>query len=235
SQASLGVTLPPGIELAGAALVSFSGLFGKAAVLSVPRPVGVTDAGQVLLVRPQELGGQTRLVLVGRATIVGNRIISDTTLAGAANAFEGVRVPGRYLFIRAAAPFGFVKGTVSGAAGGGFAGALISVNSFPIVALSGAAGAYVAAAPVGGSTLTALDPQRSDFGTAAARVPSAGSVASLNLQIATLVPTVTSIVPADGATNVPLSNPIVVRFSRSLESASVSGQNAGNATLTAPD
>ena len=232
---ALGVTLPPGFDLAGAALVTFTGSLAKSAVFSVPKPPAITDASQLRLVRPQELSGQTRLVLVGRATIVGNQILSDTTLPGVPDAFEGVRVPGRYFFIRSAAPFGFVRGTVSAPAGGGFGGALVSKDSYPIVALSAASGAYIEAAPVGAFTLTAVDLQRSDFGSSSGSMPGAGSVVALNIQIATAVPTVTSIAPLDGATNVPLASPVVVRFSRSLDPASVNGTNAGNAKLTVPN
>jgi hypothetical protein len=231
---NLGVSLPAGFDLAGAALVSFSGALAKPAVLAVARPPEMTDATRLLLVRPQELGGETRLVLVGRARIVGNQILSDSTLPGVSDTLEGVRIPGRYFFIRSAQPFGFVKGTVTSGASP-FAGALVSNSTFPIVALSAQSGAYVEAAALGAFTLTALDLQRSDFGSADANMPAAGSVVALNLQIATALPTVTSVVPSDGATNVPLSNPVTVRFSRSLDPASVNGTNAGNATLTAPD
>ena len=109
---TVGVVMPPGLDLAGSALVTFTGSLGKAATLSVPKPASVTDASRVLLVRAEELGGQTRLVLVGRATIIGNRLLSDTTLQGAPGVFEGVRVPGRYVFVRSAVPIGFAKGTV---------------------------------------------------------------------------------------------------------------------------
>ncbi|MCP6726410.1 hypothetical protein NL526_30595, partial [Klebsiella pneumoniae] len=76
---------------------------------------------------------------------VGNQIVSDTTLAGAADVFEGVRLPGRYLFVRTSTPFGFSKGLVSSPSGGGFSGALASTDTFPIVALSSGVGTYVSA------------------------------------------------------------------------------------------
>ena len=232
---TVGVVMPSGLDFVGSALVTFTGSLGKAATLSVPKPASVTDASRVLLVRAQELDGQTRLVLVGRATIVGNRLLSDTTLQGAAGAFEGVRVPGRYLFVRSAVPIGFARGTVSAAGTGGFAGAVVSATGLPIVALSATTGAYVEATGIGAVNLTALDLQQTDTGTASATVPSQGSVVTVDLQIVAVAPRVTSITPADGASNVPLANPVVISFSRAIDPVSINGANAGNVTLAGPD
>ena len=235
TSANLGVTLPPGVDLAGAALVTFSGSLVKAAALQVPRPSGTTDASQLLLVRAQDVGGQTRLVLVGRARIVGDQIVSDTTLNGVPDVFEGVRVPGRYVFVHTSGPIGFANGTVIGSDGSQLAGGLVSVSTLPLVALSATSGAYVAAAATGAVSATALDLQRSDVGTAAGTIASSGAVIQLDLRIVAALPQVTAITPADGASNVPLSNPIVVRFSRPVDPASVNGQNAGNVVVAGPD
>ncbi len=232
--ANFGVTLPPGINAAGAALVTFSGTLDRPATLSIPRPAGLADSARLLLVRPQEIGGETRLVLVGRGVIVGGQILSDTTLNGA-DVFEGVRVGGRYLFVSATSAFGFARGQVSGAAGGPFAGALVSASGFPIVSISGSAGGYVAAAAVGSVALTATDLVNADSGSATGDLASAGAVLPLDVQIAASVPRVTAIVPADGALNVPLSDPIVVRFSKAIAAASINGANAGNVRLVPPD
>ncbi|MEO8678604.1 MAG: PKD domain-containing protein [Vicinamibacterales bacterium] len=231
--ATYGVTLPPGLAVAGAALVDFAGTLDRPATLSTAKPAALAGSTRLLLVRAQELGGESRLVLVGRGVIVGDRILSDTTLNGV-DAFEGIRVGGRYFFISSTNAFGFASGQVTAAAGGPFAGALVSANGFPIVSLSRTAGAYAAAALVGPVSLTATDLVNADAGSGAGVLGSAGAVLPLDLQIAVVVPRVTAVVPADGASNVPLSEPIVVRFSKAIDAASVNGANAGNVRLMSP-
>ena len=45
----------------------------------------------------------------------------------------------------------------------------------------------------------------------------------------------TAITPADGASNVPLANPVIISFSRAINPASINGANAANVTLAGPD
>ena len=231
---TLGITLPPGVSVAGGALVTFSGTLARSATLSLTKPAAVGAATPLLLVRAQEVGGETRLVLVGRGVVAGSQMVSDTTLNGA-EAFEGIRVAGRYFFVTPTDPFGFARGLVRGTTGGPFAGAVVSAANFPIVSLSQASGGYVGAALVGVVTLTAVDLINADAGAGTGTLASAGAVLPIDLQLGLSVPRVTSVSPVDGATNIALSDPIVVRFSKAIAPASVNGANAGNVRLALAD
>src|SRR5438093_6850346 len=141
--------MPDGIDLVAAALVSIGEPLGAPALLSVPRPPQLTTDRGVLLVRLQELGGETRLVLVGVGVLGVDRLVSDIKVPGSDVALDGVRAAGRYLFVKVNTPFGFAAGQVTGVDGAAFAGALVSANSLPFVALSRSGGGYIVAAAVG--------------------------------------------------------------------------------------
>ena len=96
SSAALGLPMPDGVDLVGAMRLDFTGTLALPATASVPTPPSLGDTTGILLVRLQELEGQTRLVLVGLGRVAGNRVVSDVSLAGSGNVFEGVRVAGRY-------------------------------------------------------------------------------------------------------------------------------------------
>ena len=232
SLGATGLTLPAGLTFIDGAVVSFTGALGAPITLAVPQPAQVSANSQVLLVREQELAGQTQLVLVGLGKVAGGQIVSDTSLGGAAGVFEGPLVPGRYLFLLATTDIGFITGTVTGVDGKPFSGALVSVNTLSVVALSHQSGTYVEAAATGAVTATALDVVKTDSGTAPGAIGNRGDVIQLALQLSSSVPAVTSITPTDGSTNFPLTNPIVATFSKGIDPSTVSGLNATNATLT---
>jgi hypothetical protein len=146
----IGAALPTGFERLGSVLVSLTGgVLSGSAVVSIPRPSGLAEAAQILLARADTIQGQTRLVLVGQGRVDGDRVVSVARLPRNQIPFEGVRVGGRYVFLRPVAPVGFVAGQVLGATGTAFAGALVSTDSVPLVALSRVPGGYVAAAGFG--------------------------------------------------------------------------------------
>ena len=229
----LGLPMPTGLELVGAAELSLDGapLNGTGA-LSIPKPAGLADGTQLLLARIATLRDRSRLVLVALARVDGDRVISVPMLPLNQVPMEGVRTSGRFVFLRPASPVGFFTGRVITPAGDGFAGAQVSADPFPVVSLSRAAGVYVAAALVGDVTLEALDLQTSDKGTAEATLAAAGQEQSLDLRLHPEPPRVTSVTPASGARNVPVSTPVVVVFSEPIDPATVSGTGAGNVALT---
>src|SRR5262249_27527815 len=69
--ANFGVTIPPGINVVGAARIAFSGRLDRSAVLSAPRPAGLPDNASILLVRAADISGETKLVLVARGVVLG--------------------------------------------------------------------------------------------------------------------------------------------------------------------
>lgn len=227
-----GLLAPPGLSLAGAMQLGFEGTLQLPAALSIPQPAGLTDPSRALLVQVLEVGGRTRLVLRALARLSGGRLISDVTLGGAPTALEGVRTPGRYLFLQSDAPLGFAAGLVRGTANAPFAGALVTTTAFAVVSVSRGDGAYFAAARSGPTTFVAADVVRNDRGTGAATLPF-NAVAPLDLTLAPQPPTVTAITPANGAVNVALSSAITVTFSKPIDVASITGANAGNVALAA--
>ncbi|HEY3547196.1 MAG TPA: Ig-like domain-containing protein [Propionicimonas sp.] len=232
----LGITLPPGLAFSGGVVVTMAGELLRGAALSVPKPAGATAGDQFLVVRLAELGGRTRLVLVAIGRAEGDRLVSETRIGGESTSLEGVRMPGRYLFVKPASPLGFAAGVVRAVSGGQaqpFGGAIVSVEAFEIVSISAAGGGYFEAAPAGAATLTALDAAKGDTGRAATFL-TAGSVLAVPLLIEPQMPRVVTVSPADGATNVALTDPIVVTFSKAIDAATVTGANAANVLLTGP-
>ena len=225
TQNELGVPLPTGVEFIDGALVSFVGAFGEAAALSLTVPPGFTDASRVVVARVQVIAGQNRLVLVGLGKISDGRLISDVTLPSPGFQFEGVRVAGRYVFLRLATPFGFAAGTVRGLSGSPFSGAMVSSNSLALVSISQLTGRYASVVGIGGVQLTAVDVDRNDVGTAQGTLETAGQLMLVDLNLAARPPSVTSVTPASGSGNVALSEAIVISFSEPIDSASATPQN----------
>ncbi len=211
TSSDLGLTLPQLLEFVGGAYVSFSGELTQSATLSMTRPSTVTDASRILLARIQSVGGEDRLVLVAAARLAGDRLESTATLEENPGAFEGVRVGGRYVFVRPTVPFGFVTGRVLGTDGAVFAGGLISTPTLPLVAVSRAQG-YVEAAAVGTVPLTALDVVRADIAAGQTTIATAGATAAVDLTLVLQTPAVVSLTPSDSSTNVPLGTPSWLAF-----------------------
>ena len=229
----VGVPLPQGVAFAGAVQIALTSELLQGGVLSMAKPAGAAEGDAFLLVRLDEIGGRTRFVLAALGRIEGDRLVSYTIVDGRAVALEGVRKPGRYLFVKPAAPLGFADGIVKGAGNEPFAGALVSSDVLDVVSRSASTGAYFAAAPGGPVTLTALDLVKNDSGSAATFL-SAGLVLPVTLQIAEQPPRVVSVAPANGARGVPLTDPVVVTFSEPIDPASVAGANLANVLLADP-
>ncbi len=217
----LGVALPSGIELAAGVGVDVPVPLARGGVLSVAKPANLPADAALVVVRLVQIKGQTRMLLVAAGRIDGERIVSDTTIAGQQTALEGVRGNGRYAFLVVDSPIGFAGGIVSGIGGAPFAGALVTAGTLPIVSLSNGTGAYVAVARAGAATLTATDLEKSDSGSASAYLAS-GALTPLALTLVAQPPRITSIAPADGAINVALGGAVTVTFSEPIDPATVS-------------
>ena len=230
--ADAGIALPPALTFVGGLHLTAPGAqFTSPVTISIPRPSQVSPGDQILVARLAEVGRATRLLLVAVGRSVGDRLESSTALGDDPAALEGARVEGRYLFLRPASPVGFAAGSVRAVNGDPFAGALVSVDTLPMFALSRAGGAYVAAAATGALTLLARDVLRNDTGSVQGSI-GAASVLPLDVRLSVNPPTVVSMTPADQAVNVPLSSPIVVTFSEPLNPASVT---ASSVVLAGPD
>ena len=218
--ADTGVALPAGLEWLGGVSVSFTGELARAAILSIVKPPSAASAERIVLVRLAEIQGETRLVFVARARFDGDRLLADVTLPGSADLLEGVRVPGRYLFLQAAVPLAFLNGTVFGVNGVPFGGAPVTSDRLALTSFSSAAGRYAAALPGGPALLLATDLARNDSGSAVGTAV-AGVSTPLDITLRAQPPSVVLLAPPEGATNVALSEPIVVRFSEPVNPATV--------------
>ncbi|MFN8066057.1 MAG: Ig-like domain-containing protein [Vicinamibacterales bacterium] len=216
----LGIQLPQGIGYLGGVTVSLSEPLTRSGVFSIPAPQGITNVDRILVVKAQELGGQTRAVLVGVAHVAGDRIVSDTVINTRATALEGVRGAGRYAFIQADGPIGFAGGVVTGLTDQPLGGALVTSDTFFVASVSNAVGGYLATAPASAVVFTAADLTRNDAGIRSAYLV-AGQVTPLPLALAAQAPRVTSVTPTNGSKNVPLAGPIVVTFSEPVDPATV--------------
>ena len=222
---ALGAVMPAGFELVGAASISFVGTLANPAAWSIPSPAGAAAADTFFLARLQELAGQTRFVLTGIGNLANGRLVSDTALTGSAVTFEGIRTAGRYVFLRATTPVAFAAGRVTVADGTGFAGALVTSSTSALVSLSQPTGSYIALVGLGETTVTALDLQKTDTVSAPVTASAPRQVIALDLVLAARPPTVTAVTPADGAVNIALANPIIVRFSSPIDAATATLQN----------
>jgi PKD repeat protein len=216
-----GFDLPAELIFAGGVELSSSGApFAQPVTLSVSKPSQLPVDAQILIARIAEVGTTRRLVLVAVGRHAGDRIESTGELGADPDALEGVRVEGRYLFLRPASPVGFAAGAVRAINGDPFAGALVSVDTLPLFALSRGGGRYVAAAAPGAVILRAQDIGRNDTGSAPASI-AAAAVVAVDLRLSAQIPSVLTTSPANQASNVPLSSPIVVTFSEPVNPLSI--------------
>ena len=139
-------------------------------------------------------------------------------------AWPGVTRGGTYLFARALAPLGFVRGTVFDVGGATLASALVASTGATAVEwlqLSGSDGRYAYPAWVGAVALTATKPSTGDQGSGSALLSAAGERVDLDLALAVVRPSVVSMTPASGATAVPIGIEPVVHFSEPVERTSL--------------
>ena len=139
-------------------------------------------------------------------------------------AWPGVSRGGLYLFARALAPVGYVRGTVLDVGGAALAEAVISstgANPMEWVQVSGNDGRYAFPAWVDSLVLTATKLSTGDRGSGSALLSSAGERVDLDLLLSIVRPSVVSTTPAAGATGVPTGIEAVVQFSEAVERASL--------------
>ncbi len=232
----LDAPLPAGLELLAAARVDLSSAsLAQPGVVSVPLPAGLPPGAQVLVARRfRDPDGVARLELVGLARAAAGRLFSDAALAGAT--LPGVAREGDYLFVRAAAPLGFVTGVVRDAGGAPVAQALVRTSTAPFAALTRSPEArYLVAGAVGAPTsASALHIPTRDATSGQATVAAVGELATLDLVLGVVAPAVVSTSPANAALDVLRNAPIAVRFSEPIEPSSVSATSVVLATGGAP-
>jgi PKD repeat protein len=223
--AEIGVAAPEGFEIVGAVLLDFANVLAAPGSLSVPRGVQVQDGDLIVVARMQELIGQTRFVTVGLGSVSANRVTSVTTLPGTTATFEGIRAPGRYVFLRATAPAAFASGVVADTDAAPFPGAVVSMApASALVSVSQPSGRYIATIPVGGATLMARNPIMGDSASRAANAAAAREIVALDFSLVAHFPAVAAVNPRNGAEGVALSGPIVITFTMPIDPATATAE-----------
>jgi len=151
----------------------------------------------------------------------GTLAVATDPLGDGTLRFPGVQGEGRYAFLRADVPLGFVAGVVTGGNGQPLAGSLVLPDTLDIVALADAGGRYVVAAPLGDVRVTAVDRATGDHVTQLAHVTTPRGVSPLALAVTPTPPTVVAVNPANGARNVAFTTPVTVTFSEPVDPASI--------------
>ncbi|MBX2997110.1 MAG: Ig-like domain-containing protein [Caldilineaceae bacterium] len=203
------------LDLQGAAL-------NAPAALSIPAPTDVNAGDQILVAEWVEANGLSQLSLVALASLHdGDLVAQIDPLGDGSLLLPGIRQGGRYLFVRATVDLGFISGQARNTDGQVLANALVSTDSFPVIALSGADGGYVLAAPVGAVTVRAVDPasqnELSESGTLAAK----NDLIALDLSLLPTPPRIVSVNPINGGLSVPLTSTVSVIFSEPVNPNSV--------------
>jgi hypothetical protein len=221
-----------GLEPLGEVVVDFSGkTLGIAAEISL-HSTSVSANDTLVVARVERLDGVPRLVVVARAELVGDRIVTR-----AYPGLPGVLKEGRYVFYRVAGQIGFVAGTTASSAGP--VKALVGTAGLPFVALGNVDGSYVAAALVGGGiVVSARVPGTSLLGTGTVAVPApeADGVPRTVLLDVTLAGQVTaaSVAPADGSVAVERSAQVEIETPVPLNPATATTDNVQLLKLPAP-
>ena len=217
------LSVPPGLTFLGAvALDLHGGAFGAPVTLAIPAPVGLPSDAQVLLVQVVEVNNLSYLALVGTGAVQAGQLAGVVDPKGDGSVrLPGVRQEGGYAFLRAETPVGFVVGTAYDRNGHPLPGAIVSVDTMPLISLADADGRYVLVAPVGDFLVTGSDPATGDVLARSGTVADKGGVTSSDLLLSAAALSIVSVSPPDGARNVPLESLVTVIFSKPIDPGTV--------------
>jgi len=226
-----------GYDTVAAVRVDLSGkVLGRAATLSLPAPAGLgtQTPGDPRLILSERVdvatdGRGAYPKLTARARIDGTdadaRVVASPDLAGALP-LEGLVRGGLYLVLRAQAPIGFATGFVHAANGTALAGSRVTADGLGTADVTGAGGRYSvpvpASATAGSASLRALHPTLDEVGTAPVPALDPGQVATVDLTVQPVAPTVISVAPSAGATDQPVGSEVSILFSEPLAASTVS-------------
>ena len=217
------LALPTGLSLIRALTFDLHGAaLGLPATLSVPAPEGLTTGDSILVVELAEAEGESRLALVAIGAVQGTDIVTVVDPQGDGSLrFPGVRGEGRYAFLKASLPIGFLTGLVSGDGGAALPNALVRLDSLALVAFTGNDGRYVLASPLGEARVTATKIDSGDTAAASATLTTAGAVSTVPVSLGATPPVVIAVTPANGSAAVPLASAVRITFSEPVDPASL--------------
>ena len=217
-----GIVGPDFILLRAVELNVTSQVLSASAELSIPMPAGFNPALPIVVAKSIDVRGVQKLKQVALAQASGSLITSYVPPAfSASGAVKGIDSSGRYFFLQAKEPLGFVAGGVTGVSGSPASSAYVTSSTCSLVDLTNPAGAYLVAARVSPFDVTATDTAKNDNGTATGNIGSGNQVVNVNIAIKVTPPSVISLQPGDGAIKVDPNTPIVITFSEPVSRSTV--------------
>ena len=243
TQADFPAALSAALTFLGGVEVDLHGAqLTRPAQLAIPVPSGLPGGAQVLVAQLIEVNQISYLAVVAVAVAQGAELVTVTDPRGDGSLlFPGIGGEGRYVFLLATQPLGFINGTVFGDTGQPQPQVIVSTDTLSLVALTDRNGRYTLAAPLGNVAVSATDPVTKDVVAAAQVLTASSAILSVDLTLASTPPAVASVMPADGAVDVPLAAVVRVTFSEPIDPSSfdasatslvaMSGPVAGSASL----
>ena len=202
------------------------GVLAGPATFAIPVPTGVTSTSQVLVGEIVEVDGTSAIALVATATLRGNELVTTTDPLGDGSVqLPGIRDEGRYAFLNAAQPLGFLTGVVTGTDGAPLSGAAISTTGLGIVSVTDATGRYVLAGPIGDQQVRATRLDTHDTNATSVRIVTMNALVTAPIAIGSQPPAVVSVTPGNGTGDVPLVSSVRIGFSQLIDPGSVTRDN----------
>jgi Big-like domain-containing protein/dockerin type I repeat protein/carboxypeptidase family protein/glucodextranase-like protein len=224
SQADFPVAIPDMLSyIGGLRLDLHGGDLSAPAMASLPL-VGASDAARTYLVQLVESNGASHLAVVAASSVASGIVTSNTDPLGDASViFPGPRSEGRYAFLESQADLGFITGTLADSTGKPLSNGLVTVDTFPFVAITDSIGNFTLVAPVGTFHLTVLDSVAKDVADLQGAISAAKALARVNGNLTATPPRITEVSPPDGKQKVPLSDIVTITFSEPVAVDSVAG------------
>ena len=205
----------------------------SSATLSIPAPTGFNPILPVVIARKYDVTSGSRLKLVAVGTVTGSLISSEPIppeRTNSPNSMNSINATGRYLFLQAVSPIGYLSGTVSDASTSPLAGIEITAQGATLSDRTDSDGRYLLALTTGVQTISALDPARGDSATATAAI-TANARTQFDLTLSMTPPRVTAVSPVNGALTIQPTDPIIVTFSKAMDKNTVT---AATFTVSGP-
>ena len=200
----------------GGALINLGGAtLASSAALRLELAAPLDPDAVILALQPVRVEGVTRLELIGVAAIHGDSV--SVAGGGAGLPLPGILEGGRYFLVQMNEPVGFLTGAV---ASGGVppTRALVETDMLPFISLvDSATPRYALAATLGEVRAEGRDLTDGSTGAGGATLDTPAQVAVVDLSLSPSRPTVVSVTPAEGATNIPVTPVVTVQFSRDMD------------------
>lgn len=208
------------VTVVGAFQVGLSGIVpGQDLLLQI---TGTPTNGTFVLARVIENKGLFGLEPRERMhSDASGNLVSDEPPSG--DRLPGLTVAGQYVLLQVQPQQGLVVGIAKNSNGQPAGGLPVTITGQPWLTFSAADGSFKILAPSGGGTVSVSDLTTGDTGTQIITVP--GNLAEVNTTVASVVTglRVSSLTPADAATNVPVVTSVIINFNRPINPATILG------------